>query len=213
MPPQMGLPFVCRIVQPPPWAPPGQGSNLGFANIPHSIAIAFNIYNGGTLVPETLFAADGSISAFWESSFLHTGVDLISGDPVNVDVYYNGKTLTVIETDTAIGKSTRQDYTVDLNSFIGGGKAYAGFTGACGDLTSVQNITAWTWDQTPESAPPLGTKPLSTWADPFVGTGNGGDTYPGAVLPFGMVQATPIDDVNQIGGYDENSPTTLRLWL
>jgi len=25
-----------------------------------------------------------------------------------------------------------------------------------------------------------------------------------------MVQATPIDDVNQIGGYDENSPTTLK---
>jgi predicted alpha-1,2-mannosidase len=186
---------------------PGQGSNLGFANIPHSIAIGFNIYNGGTLVPETLFAADGSISAFWESSFLHTGVDLISGDPVNVDVYYNGKTLTVIETDSVIGKSARQDYTVNLGSFIGGGQAYAGFTGACGDLTSVQNITAWTWDQTPESAPPLGTKPLSAWADPFVGTGNGGDTYPGAVLPFGMVQATPIDDVNQIGGYDENSTT------
>lgn len=77
-------------------------------------------------------------------------------------------------------------------------------------MTSVQNITAWTWDQTPQNAPTLGTKSLSAWADPFVGTGNGGDTYPGAVLPFGMVQATPIDDVNQIGGYDENSPTTLQ---
>ena len=186
---------------------PGQGSNLGFADIPHSIAIAFDIYDGGTLVPETLFAADGSISAFWESSFLHTGVDLIAGDPVNVDVYYNGKTLTVIETDAVIGKSARQDYTVDLNTFIGASKAYAGFTGACGDYTSVQNITAWTWDRTPESAPPLAAKPLSAWADPFVGTGNGGDTYPGAVLPFGMAQATPIDDVNQIGGYDENSTT------
>src|ERR1700722_7178478 len=189
---------------------PGQGSNLGFADIPHSIAIGFDIYAGGTLVPETLFAADGSISPFWESSFLHSGVDLIAGHPVNVYVYYNGKILTVIETDTVIGKTARQDYTVNLSSFIGADHAFAGFTGACGALTSVQNIIAWTWDKTPESAPPLGDKSLSASADPFVGTGNGGDTYPGAVLPFGMVQATPIDDVNQIGGYDKNSPTTLQ---
>ncbi|HEY4815118.1 MAG TPA: L-type lectin-domain containing protein, partial [Chthoniobacterales bacterium] len=98
---------------------PGQGSNLGFADIPHSIAIGFDIYADGTLVPETLFAADGSISPFWESSFLHSGVDLIAGHPVNVDVYYNGKTLTVIETDTVIGKTARQDYKVNLSSFIG----------------------------------------------------------------------------------------------
>jgi hypothetical protein len=126
------------------------------------------------------------------------------------EFFTGGKTLTVIETDTAIGKTARQDYTVNLNTFIGASQAYAGFTGACGALTSVQNIIAWTWDQTPQSAPPLGNKPLSAWADPFVGTGNGGDTYPGAVLPFGMVQATPIDDVKQIGGYDENSPTTFQ---
>ena len=205
-----GFTFCLQNDSPTALGSPGQGSNLGFAEIQHSIAIAFNIYGGGTLIPQTSFAADGSISPFWESSFLHSGVDLIAGHPVNVDVYYNGKTLTVIETDTVIGKTARQDYTVNLNTFIGASRAYAGFTGACGALTSVQNIVAWTWDQTPQSAPPLGNKPLSAWADPFVGTGNGGDTYPGAVLPFGMVQATPIDDVNQIGGYDENSPTTFQ---
>jgi putative alpha-1,2-mannosidase len=204
-----GFTFCLQNNSPTALGSPGQGSNLGFADIPHSIAVAFNIYAGGTLIPETSFAADGSISAFWESSFLHSGVDLIAGHPVNVDVYYDGKTLTVIETDTVIGKSARQDHAVNLSSYIGANQAYAGFTGACGALTSVQNIIAWTWDQTPQSAPPLGAKPLSAWADPFVGTGNGGDTYPGAVLPFGMVQATPIDDVKQIGGYDENSPTTL----
>jgi Legume lectin domain len=184
-----GFTFCLQNNSPTALGSPGQGSNLGFADIPHSIAIAFNIYANGTLIPETSFAADGSISAFWESSFLHSGVDLIAGHPVNVDVYYDGKTLTVIETDGVIGKSARQDHTVNLSSYIGASQAYAGFTGACGALTSVQNITAWTWDQTPQSAPPLGAKPLTAWADPFVGTGNGGDTYPGAVLPFGMVQA------------------------
>ena len=189
---------------------PGQGSNLGFADIGHSAAVAFDIYGNGTLIPTTSFIADGSVSPFWESNFNHSGIDMIAGDQVNVDVYYDGKTLTVIETDTTIGKSARQDYKVNLKSFIGATSAYAGFTGACGDLTSIQNIVAWTWDETPESAPPIGKVPLSASVDPFIGTGNGGNTYPGAVVPFGMVQATPIDDVNQIGGYDENTPTTLQ---
>lgn len=205
-----GFTFCLQNNSPQALGSPGQGSNLGFGEINHSIALAFNIYGGGTLIPTTSFIADGSVSPFWQSSFLHSGVDLLAGHKVNVDVYYDGKTLTAIETDTAIGKSARQDYQVNLRSFIGASSAYAGFTGACGLLTSVQNIVSWTWDQTPQNAPPLSGKPLSAWVDPFIGTGNGGNTYPGAVLPFGMVQATPIDDVNQIGGYDENMPTNLK---
>lgn len=32
---------------------------------------------------------------------------------------------------------------------------------------------------------------LSKWVDPFIGTGGHGHTYPGATLPFGMVQLSP----------------------
>jgi predicted alpha-1,2-mannosidase len=205
-----GFTFCLQNNLPTALGAPGQGSNLGFSEIGHSIAVAFDVYGGGSLVPTTSFIADGSVSAFWQSSFLHSGVDLLAGHQVNVDVYYDGKTLTAIETDPAIGKSVRQDYTINLVSLIGSSSAYPGFTGADGLLTSVQQIVAWTWDTTPQNAPALPTKPLTAWADPFVGTANGGDTFPGAVLPFGMTQATPIDDVKQIGGYDENSPTTLN---
>src|SRR5690242_7439276 len=31
--------------------------------------------------------------------------------------------------------------------------------------------------------------------DPFIGTGAGGHTYPGASLPFGMVQLSPDTDI------------------
>src|SRR5579871_4162817 len=31
--------------------------------------------------------------------------------------------------------------------------------------------------------------------DPFIGTGEGGHTYPGASLPFGMVQLSPDTDI------------------
>lgn len=30
-----------------------------------------------------------------------------------------------------------------------------------------------------------------TWVDPFIGTGGHGHTFPGATLPFGMVQLSP----------------------
>jgi putative alpha-1,2-mannosidase len=30
-----------------------------------------------------------------------------------------------------------------------------------------------------------------TWVNPLIGTTNGGDVFPGAVVPFGMVQLSP----------------------
>ena len=32
---------------------------------------------------------------------------------------------------------------------------------------------------------------LTKWVNPFIGTGGHGHTYPGASLPFGMVQLSP----------------------
>lgn len=38
--------------------------------------------------------------------------------------------------------------------------------------------------------------PLVNYVDPFIGTGGHGHTYPGATLPFGMVQASPVNGVS-----------------
>lgn len=35
------------------------------------------------------------------------------------------------------------------------------------------------------------TKDVTQWVDPFIGTGGDGHTFPGAVIPFGMVQLSP----------------------
>ncbi|HJP96966.1 MAG TPA: hypothetical protein VJ862_00250, partial [Rhodanobacteraceae bacterium] len=40
---------------------------------------------------------------------------------------------------------------------------------------------------TPEACP----APVSTYVDVFVGTGGHGHTYPGATVPWGMVQLSP----------------------
>ncbi|HKK43934.1 MAG TPA: hypothetical protein VJ964_00310, partial [Balneolaceae bacterium] len=46
-----------------------------------------------------------------------------------------------------------------------------------------------------------GNKPIS-YVDPFIGTGGHGHTYPGATVPFGMVQVSPD---NGKGGWDYSS--------
>src|SRR6188768_3873339 len=37
---------------------------------------------------------------------------------------------------------------------------------------------------------------LTKYVDPFIGTGGHGHTYPGATVPFGMVQLSPDNGVN-----------------
>ena len=47
-------------------------------------------------------------------------------------------------------------------------------------------------------------KNYTQWVDPFIGTGGHGHTYPGAVLPHGMVQLSPdtrLDGWDGCGGY------------
>ena len=52
--------------------------------------------------------------------------------------------------------------------------------------------------------------------DPFIGTGGGGHTFPGAVVPFGMVQLSPDTDIlpfkqsyARAAGYRFGDPTIL----
>src|SRR5579863_321466 len=52
--------------------------------------------------------------------------------------------------------------------------------------------------------------------DPFIGTGEGGHTYPGATVPFGMVQVSPDTDFRDFhksykwaAGYRYEDPTIL----
>jgi predicted alpha-1,2-mannosidase len=46
---------------------------------------------------------------------------------------------------------------------------------------------------------------LTSLVDPFVGTANGGDTFPGATMPFGMTQPSPdTPSVPAGGGYNYN---------
>ena len=51
-----------------------------------------------------------------------------------------------------------------------------------------------------ECSPPEN-KSLTQYVNPFVGTAGGGNTYPGAVLPWGMVSVSPHNSTNSPSGY------------
>jgi predicted alpha-1,2-mannosidase len=47
------------------------------------------------------------------------------------------------------------------------------------------------------AAPPKAAPDLCSYVDPFIGTGGHGHTFPGATVPFGMVQLSPDTDVGR----------------
>jgi putative alpha-1,2-mannosidase len=51
---------------------------------------------------------------------------------------------------------------------------------------------------------PAQTRDFTRWVNPFIGTGEHGHTFPGATMPFGMVQLSPdtrIDNWDGSSGY------------
>ena len=55
------------------------------------------------------------------------------------------------------------------------------------------------------AAPVFAASPVD-WVDPFVGTRNMGHTFPGATVPFGMVQLSP--DTRRVVMYDAQGKYT-----
>lgn len=44
-------------------------------------------------------------------------------------------------------------------------------------------------------------KPKTGYVDPFIGTSGGGNTFPGAIVPWGMVSVSPCNDIKNPAGY------------
>ncbi|AZQ42774.1 GH92 family glycosyl hydrolase [Nonlabens ponticola] len=59
-------------------------------------------------------------------------------------------------------------------------------------------------DQVAEPEPAVTTRPVTEYVNPFIGTGGHGHTYPGATLPFAMMQLSPdtrLDGWDGCSGY------------
>jgi hypothetical protein len=124
------------------------GGGLGYATIGSSVAIKFDLYNNqGEGADSTGLYINGAAPTTPAIDLTNTGINLHSGHVFSVSMTYDGTTLVVTETDMSTGQSATQSYTVTIPSIVGGGIAYAGFTGGTGGLTAIQDIL--TWDYAP----------------------------------------------------------------
>lgn len=124
------------------------GSGLGYEGITSSVAIELNLF--GTFNGTGTFLGINGTTGASQGGYLPTGaVSLIIGDPIGVDLIYNGSVLTERLTDLQTGSAFQMSYTVDIASIVGGSTAYMGFTGGTGLALANQTISNFT-EVTPE---------------------------------------------------------------
>ncbi|MFI5378146.1 MAG: beta strand repeat-containing protein [Tepidisphaerales bacterium] len=116
----------------------GGGGGLGFNGITPSAGVELNIYSGNA--GNTRYGANGATG----TPYAATGaVNVASGDPIQVNVTYDGNNiLTEQLTDLTTLSTFSTSYVVgSLASQVGGNTAWVGFTGASGGVASAINIT------------------------------------------------------------------------
>ncbi len=182
------------------------GGDLGYGGIGNSVAIKFDYYNNaGEGTDSTGLFTDGQDPYVPAIDLTGTGVNLSSGDPMNVTMNYSGSTLNVTITDLFTFASASQSYSVNIPSIVGGSTAYVGFTGGDGGLTSIPAILNWNF--TPAQAT-IGTAsfesindfvaPTSGWYYAEVG-GNVGTNY-------SLVVTQDADFTLHGGSFDKAQP-------
>ena len=130
------------------------GGALGYTGIASSVAIKFDLYsNGGEGPDSTGLYTNGANPTLPAINLSSTGINLHSGDIFNVQMTYNGATLTVVITDTVTNASATQAYTVNIPAIIGATTGYVGFTGGTGGATAIQEILNWVYYPIPAPQP------------------------------------------------------------
>ncbi|AXC11340.1 Cell surface protein [Acidisarcina polymorpha] len=143
-----GLTFTIQGVG--PVALGGIGGGLGYASIPKSVALKFDLFNNaGEGVNSTGVYIAGVAPTLPAINLAGTGINLHSGDPMVVGLVYANSVLTMTITDQITKAQYTHPFSVDIPSAVGGNTAYVGFTGATGGEVSTQSILNWTF--TPKS--------------------------------------------------------------
>jgi fibronectin type 3 domain-containing protein len=126
----------------------------GTPGIPKSVAVKFDLYNNaGEGTDSTGEYTDGASPTTPAIDLSATGINLHSGDVIQVVMGYDGTTLNVTITDITTNASASQAYTVNIPQVIGSNTGFAGFTGGTGGATAVQNILTWEYSPTASTVP------------------------------------------------------------
>src|SRR5262249_13025967 len=123
------------------------GGGEGYAGINGSVALKFDLFTHGSHDPSTgLFFNGQSPDSFPAQDVPLTGINLGSGDPLEVSVNYDGD-LTLTETVRDIITTATFGHTYPLAQplaqTIGSSSALVGFTGGSGTQTAIQDVLDW----------------------------------------------------------------------
>jgi hypothetical protein len=137
----------------PPGGALGYANGAGGALSQKSVAIKFDLYdNAGEGVNSTGLYTNGAVPSTPFVNLTGSGIDLHSGDVMNVQISYDGINLTMTLSDATANATFTQAWPVNISSAVGGNTAFVGFTAGTGGLTAVQDILNWTLT----SGPPAG---------------------------------------------------------
>jgi hypothetical protein len=120
----------------------GAGGSLGVSGISPSVEFEMNIYQGNGV--GVAFEENGTVAA--SGAFVDASpVAIDSGDPIRVTFNYVGGKVQVTLNDLTTGDTFSGGLAAPIPTFLGGNTAYVGFTGGDGGVSSVQEVTDFTF--------------------------------------------------------------------
>jgi hypothetical protein len=151
----------------------GYGLGLPGASTAKSVAVEFDTFNNGAIDGNSSNSVgidvNGNTTSVYTnavygisnctSSTYKTAGCMSDGDLWNVNISYDGSTLTTTLTDPAKGASyvAINSYTIDIASLLGTTQAYVGFTASTGGGYENQDIVNWQFANTTQLAAKPGT--------------------------------------------------------
>jgi hypothetical protein len=110
------------------------------------VAVKFDLFNNNGEGNNSTGLYTNGVSPSTPAVALGGGVNLHSGDILQVHMTYDGTTLTMTITDTAIPADTfTKSWPINIPGTVGGNAAYVGFTGGTGGTNAIQEILTWTY--------------------------------------------------------------------
>src|SRR6266576_3697822 len=124
----------------------GYGAGLpgGTPGIPTSVAVKFDLFQNSHEGTNSTGLYTNGASPTSPSVTLGGGVNLRSGNVLQVHMTYDGTTLTMTITDTVTNATFTTSWPINIPATVGGNTALVGFTAGTGVQTITQVVT-WTY--------------------------------------------------------------------
>ncbi len=122
------------------------GQGLGYAGMPNSVALKFDLHNNaGEGADSTGSYINGANPTVPSISLAGSGIDLHSVHVFALHLVYDGTDTSISLTDTVTKAVVTAKSMGNVAAILGSDTAYFGFTGATGRLTAAQNILTWSY--------------------------------------------------------------------